>query len=118
MKLNVVSHATLLSPKTNNQRNEDRLYASVESNLVLPQLKIVPEMLTADVGATAHFKCQGSALNEISGHEITEDGKIKWHVKFILQKIVILKKYNFIYETITNLKIFDQLFRFFKTIRR
>ena len=71
-------------------------------------------MLTADVGATAHFKCQGSALNEISGHEITEDGKIKWHVKFILQKI----KYNFIYETITNLKIFDQLFRFFKTIRR
>ena len=83
MKLNVVSHATLLSPKTNNQRNEDRLYASVESNLVLPELKIVPEMLTADVGAIAHFKCQGSALDEISGHEITKDGKIELRVKFI-----------------------------------
>ena len=40
-------------------------------------------MLTADVGATAHFKCQGSALNEISGHEITKDGKIELRVKFI-----------------------------------
>ena len=59
------------------------MYASVESNLVLPQLNIVPEMLTADVGATAHFKCQGSALNEISGHEITKDGKIELRVKFI-----------------------------------
>ena len=56
----------------------------MESNLVLPQLKIVPEMLTADVGATAHFKCQGSALNEISGHEITKDGKIELRVKFIM----------------------------------
>ena len=42
-------------------------------------------MLTADVGATAHFKCQGSALNEIPGHEITEHGKIELRVKFIRQ---------------------------------
>ena len=40
-------------------------------------------MLTADVGAIAHFKCQGSALDEISGHEITKDGKIELRVKFI-----------------------------------
>ena len=59
------------------------MYSSVESNLVLPELKIVPEMLTADVGAIAHFKCQGSALDEISGHEITKDGKIELRVKFI-----------------------------------
>ena len=42
-------------------------------------------MLTADVGAIAHFKCQGSALDEISGHEITKDGKIELRVKFIRQ---------------------------------
>ena len=90
MKLNVVLHATLLSPKTNNQRNEDRSYA-MESNLDSPQLKIVPEMLTADVGAIAHFKCQGSALDEISGHEITEHGKIELRVKFIRQRNCIKK---------------------------
>ena len=61
-------------------------------------------MLTADVGATAHFRCQGSALNEISGHEITKHGKIELRVKFIRQRNC--KKYKFANEPITNLNIF------------
>ena len=36
-------------------------------------LKIEPDVLTADVGAKAHFSCQGNAFNEINGEENTGD---------------------------------------------
>ena len=73
-------------------------------------------MLTADVGAIAHFKCQGSALDEISGHEITKDGKIELRVKFIRQ--VNYKTYKFMDTHITKFNIFVQLIRFLNTLRR
>jgi hypothetical protein len=36
-------------------------------------LKIEPDVLTADVGAKAHFSCQGNAFKEIIGEENTRD---------------------------------------------
>ena len=38
-------------------------------------LKIEPDVLTADVGARAHFTCQGNAFKEITGEEKNRDNE-------------------------------------------
>ena len=38
-------------------------------------LKIEPDVLKADVGAKAHFSCQGNAFNEINDEENAGDSE-------------------------------------------
>ena len=40
-------------------------------------LKIEPDILKADVGAKAHFSCQGNALNELANNEILTNRNIR-----------------------------------------
>ena len=47
------------------------MYSSLSTDASF--LKIEPDVLTADVGAKAHFSCQGNAFKEIKGHENTSN---------------------------------------------
>ena len=49
------------------------MYSSLTTDVSF--LKIEPDVLTADVGARAHFTCQGKALKEITGEENNRDNE-------------------------------------------
>ena len=44
---------------------DNSIYTSLDDSF----LKIEPEILKADVGAQAHFSCQGNAFNALSNSE-------------------------------------------------
>ena len=65
LKLNVVSPGSSLSQQTKHHGNDHQsLYPSITMDTSF--LSIDPDVLTADVGAKAHFSCQGNAINQIS----------------------------------------------------
>ena len=79
LRLNVVSRKSFLLPKKNNNGNE--MHASRDNSIFTSLddsfLKIEPDILKADVGAKAHFSCQGNAFNELSNNEILRNRNIR-----------------------------------------
>ena len=79
LRLNVVSRKSFLLPKKNNNGNE--MHASRDNSIFISLddsfLKIEPDILKADVGAKAHFSCQGNALNELANNEILTNRNIR-----------------------------------------
>ena len=49
---------------------EDSVYTSLDASF----LKIEPDILKADVGAKAHFSCQGNAFKEFTSDENRRNG--------------------------------------------
>ena len=52
---------------------EDSVYTSLDASF----LKIEPDILKADVGAKAHFSCQGNVFKEFTSDENGKNGNIQ-----------------------------------------
>ena len=52
---------------------DDSIYTSLDASF----LNIQPDILKADVGAKAHFSCQGNALKEFTSDENRRNGNIQ-----------------------------------------
>ena len=92
LRLNVVSRRNVLSPNNEQHRIKGgTMYSSLSDDNAF--LKIEPEVLTADVGAKAHFSCQGNILDEILSRDATESSKTQLgmdKIKYRLTELVCI----------------------------
>ena len=79
LRLNVVSQRSFMSHNNDHRIKEASMYSSVTTDTSF--LKIEPEVLTADVGAKAHFTCQGNILDEITSQGIAQNSKHQSGIK-------------------------------------
>ena len=90
LRLNVVSRRNVLSPNNEQHRIKGgTMYSSLSDDNAF--LRIEPEVLTADVGAKAHFSCQGNILDEILSRDATESSKTQLgtdKIKYRLTELV------------------------------